>query len=253
MSTTTNITALAERIRDEFNSHKVIQGALAGLQTVDKSSLVNAINEIVANVGVGIDDATTNASTTWSSNKIQSEVNTAVASILGGAGVDDDTLSELAAKISALAAADVNLVSADEAQPFTETQQAQARANISAPSIADTNAIQADATQALSNSATAQADATQALSDSASAQTDATTAISNASTAQTDATQALADASAAQTDATQALSDASAAQTSANTANNTATTNTSAIADLSTNVGDTDRNFVLDFTTGLNS
>jgi hypothetical protein len=78
MSLVTNIAALAQRIRDEFNAHKVIQGVLSGLNTTNKTSLVNAINEVLASVGVSINDLTTNITTTWSSSKINDTITSAI-------------------------------------------------------------------------------------------------------------------------------------------------------------------------------
>jgi hypothetical protein len=137
MSQTAQITLLAQRIRDEFNAHKVIQGALSGLNTTNKTSLVDAINEVLASAGVSIDDLATNSTTTWSSSKINDTITSAITALIGGAGVDDDTLAELANKIAALQLADAGLVSANTVQSFTPAQKLQALDNIGAASEAD--------------------------------------------------------------------------------------------------------------------
>ena len=94
MSQSAIITALAQRIRDEFNTIKGLRGDLAALSTTDKSSLVAAINEIVPKL-LFIDDGSTNAAKVWSSNKIQSQIDNAITILINGAGADDDSLKEV--------------------------------------------------------------------------------------------------------------------------------------------------------------
>ena len=133
MSQSAIITALAQRIRDEFNTIKGLRGDLSALSTTDKSSLVAAINEIVPKL-LFIDDGSTNAAKVWSSNKIQSQIDNAITILINGAGADDDSLKELADKIVALAQADTGLVSAKNSQSFTAGEQTQGRNNIGAAS-----------------------------------------------------------------------------------------------------------------------
>lgn len=176
MSQTANITALAQRIRDEFNTHKGIQGALASLNTTNKASLVAAINEVVASIANQINDTVQNSTNAWSSNKVQAQIDAAVTAILGGAGVDDDTLAELAAKIATNAAADAGLVSATSAQAFNGTQQSQARSNIDAVSSTELAAVDTIADQAVTDAAAAQTTANTAVTNAATAQSAADTA-----------------------------------------------------------------------------
>ncbi len=130
------ITALLKQVRDEWAA-KI--GVLSALTTTSKSDIVSAINEVnskTSNTSL-IDDANISTTTTWSSSKVRAEITTEVAGVIGGAGADDDTLSELAGKVAALAQADAGLVSTAGAQAFDATQQQQARTNIGAASAAD--------------------------------------------------------------------------------------------------------------------
>lgn len=106
-------------------------GVLTALNTTDKASLVAAINEVkaaadaAASGGVSIDDSSASSTSVWSSSKTQTEITGAVVAALEG-----EDLSDIAASISALAAADQGLVSADAAQSLTAAQQLQACQNI---------------------------------------------------------------------------------------------------------------------------
>ena len=53
MSLVTQITDVITRIATEFNTHSTRMGALTSLTTTDKTSLVNAINEVQSEVGGG--------------------------------------------------------------------------------------------------------------------------------------------------------------------------------------------------------
>lgn len=114
-------------------------GVLTGLDTVNKSSLVTAINETlgIAKSKAAINDTATSATTTYSSNKIDASINTAITGLIGGADINNDTLKELADRVTAVAQADQGLVSAVAAQSFNATQQAQARGNIGAVASSD--------------------------------------------------------------------------------------------------------------------
>lgn len=114
------------------------EGTLASLSTTAKSSLVAAINEIFTSAAgkATINDTTQSASTTFSSNKINSEISsqiaTALTGLINGADGSNDTLKELADRITAAVAADAGAVSAIASQSFTAPQKAQARTNIDA-------------------------------------------------------------------------------------------------------------------------
>lgn len=130
------ITTLVKQVRDEWAA-KI--GVLSALTTTSKSDIVSAINEVNSKTSntTLIDDSNTSMTTTWSSNKVNAEITTKVAAVIGGASADSDTLLELANKVTALAQADVGLVSTAGAQAFDATQQQQARTNIGAASAAD--------------------------------------------------------------------------------------------------------------------
>ena len=72
MSLATRIESLVIRVAQEFNDVRATAGNLASLSTIDKSSLVAAINELKAAVlsATAIDDNQIATSTTYSSNKI---------------------------------------------------------------------------------------------------------------------------------------------------------------------------------------
>lgn len=139
---------LATRLGTEFKTHlTLINGNAAdnsALTTTDKTNLVAAINEVLALV-LGIDitslinDAATALDRTWSSDKINDTVTTAVADLIAGSPGALDTLKELADAIGdnadfagTMTAALAARVRADAAQAFTAPQRLQARQNIDA-------------------------------------------------------------------------------------------------------------------------
>lgn len=123
------ITTLLKQVN---NTLKGNQGDLTKLNTSDKTSLVNALNEIKGLIDnkTSINDSQTTTSNTWSATKISNEITTAITNLINGADTSNDTLKELADKIAALVQADSNLVSAGQPQSFTAQQKAQARNNI---------------------------------------------------------------------------------------------------------------------------
>ncbi len=132
MSVQTNIAAAHLRIVTAINTLNTRIGTLTNLNTLDKSSVVAALNELKASVaGVGVvNDAVTNTTNVWSSNKVQTQINVAITAILNGADGANDTLQELANRINALAAADTGLLSFNAAQTLTAPQQVQGCANL---------------------------------------------------------------------------------------------------------------------------
>ena len=114
------------------NTLKGNQGDLTKLSTADKTSLVNALNELKSTIDnkSAINDSQTTTANTWSATKVSNEITTAITNLINGADASSDTLKGLADKIAALAQADNGLVSTDQAQDFTEQQKAQARNNI---------------------------------------------------------------------------------------------------------------------------
>lgn len=119
-------------LKQVSNTLKANQGDLTKLNTADKTSLVNALNELKNTIDnkTSIDDSQNTAGNTWSAAKISNEITQAITNLINGADVSSDTLKELADKIVALAQADSGLVSASQSQAFTEQQKAQARTNI---------------------------------------------------------------------------------------------------------------------------
>lgn len=80
MSLQVNLQNFVTRVATEFKTVHGRIGALDSLATTSKTNLVSAINEVqsAAASATGIDDATTGASTTWSSTKINSTINAAI-------------------------------------------------------------------------------------------------------------------------------------------------------------------------------
>lgn len=146
MSLATNVQDLATRVATECKSLRtIINGNVANLNaltTADKTSLVNAINELQAEINAlgtpaQINDAGTNTTQTWSSSKINTEIGAAINGVLNGAPAALDTLIELAAAISndANFAASVttslsNRVRFDASQSLNTAQQLTACQNI---------------------------------------------------------------------------------------------------------------------------
>lgn len=157
MSLETRIVALAQAMGADVKALTAAQGTLTSLNTTTKTSLVAAINELLAligSAGASIDDAAGNGNTgvTWSADKIFDSIEAAKAAvkneILGGAGAALDTLNELATALgndpsfaTTIAAEVANRVRYDAAQTLTSPQQAQARANIGAAAASDVSAL----------------------------------------------------------------------------------------------------------------
>ncbi|QWY84042.1 hypothetical protein SEA_A3WALLY_235 [Microbacterium phage A3Wally] len=116
MSFESNVTSLAVRLGTEFKTIRTqltgnASGALTGLTTDAKSSLIAAINELDAAIealasaegGATIIDGAPVSTSVWSSAKTDAEIDTAVsaavASLLDSAPGALDTLNELAAAL----------------------------------------------------------------------------------------------------------------------------------------------------------
>ncbi len=139
------LTAIFQAIGTDVKTLTANQGNLASLTTTQKTSLVNAINELKAAQASasGINDAAASSSSTYSSTKIDTQIAAAISNIIGGASAAYDTLKELQdligadqTNISGILTALGNRVRVDAAQGFTTGQQAQARDNIGAQSAA---------------------------------------------------------------------------------------------------------------------
>lgn len=123
------ITTLLKQVNTTLKGN---QGDLTKLSTADKTSLVNALNELKSTIDnkTSINDSQNTTANTWSATKISNEITTAITNLINGADESSDTLKELADKIAALAQADNGLVSANQVQSFTTQQKSQARTNI---------------------------------------------------------------------------------------------------------------------------
>ena len=146
MSLASQVIDLTTRIATEFKSLRVVTGALGGLATTDKTSLVNAVNEVKASLSgaAGINDGATASGSTWSSTKINNEVLASKASILGAANAAYDTLGEIQALMAADDTQTSNILTSlgnrlriDGAQSLTALQQGFGRDNLSVYSRAE--------------------------------------------------------------------------------------------------------------------
>ena len=128
-----NIAAAFLRLVNASNILSSRVGALADLTTTDKRNLVAALNEIKASMPVLsslIDDAGASTSKTWSSTKIQQQITGAITALVNGSDAANDTLKELADRITALAQADQGLLSFAQAQTLSAAQKLQGCANL---------------------------------------------------------------------------------------------------------------------------
>lgn len=157
MTLETRIVALAQTIGGDIKSLRTSQGTLSALNTTTKTSLVAAINELLAlmgSAGASIDDNAGNGSTavTWSADKIFDSIEAAKTALknelVNGAGAALDTFNEFAAALNndpsfaaTIAVEIANRVRFDAAQTLTSPQQAQARSNIGAASAADVSGL----------------------------------------------------------------------------------------------------------------
>ena len=238
------------------------------LTTTQKASLVVALNELKSGLtdlqaqvdaATNIDDSKTALDTTWSSNKINAQIEAAVAGLVNGAPDALNTLKELADAMQGNADAIAALqdiagghVKFDAAQSLTAEQQAQARANISAASVAELNAVKITAEKGVSDAAAAQTTANEAKTAASTnatnmgalasltteAKTNLVAAINEVDTAaaaaQTQADKGVADAAAAKTQADKGVADAATAKAAADAAQGDIDALEAAIGDTST-------------------
>lgn len=140
------ITDLATRVATEIKSVKTLVNGnaadLSALTTTQKTSLVDAINELknaVDNAGssITISDSTSSTTEVWSSSKIASEIQAAKDALTNGAAAALDTLAELASALGNDASFASTVTTAlgyrlrfDAAQTLTAGQKTQACANL---------------------------------------------------------------------------------------------------------------------------
>lgn len=161
MTLQANITLLAQTLGTDVKSILASIGVLSNLATANKTSLVEAINEVISEAGSGSSNVTINdnpnqaptdqvrsaayilanyVTATQTQAAIDAAVAQAKSDILGGAPAALDTLLEIANELAAdqtlldtLQAASANAVKYT-AQPLTAGEQLQARTNIDAQS-----------------------------------------------------------------------------------------------------------------------
>ena len=144
---------LTTLLKQVNNTLKGNQGDLTKLSTADKTSLVNALNELKTTIDnkTSINDSQNTTVNTWSATKISNEITTAITNLINGADASSDTLKELADKIAALAQADNGLVSANQLQAFNEQQKLQACSNIGVYSKAEIGDINTNFVTTINN------------------------------------------------------------------------------------------------------
>ena len=141
---------LARKVRqgDEALAAKI--GDLTALRTTAKTSLVEAVNEVVTQ-RIEVDDDATGVSL-WSSAKVQAAitaaVNQATTDILGGADENNDTLAELAASVTQAMQLDQGILTTSTLQNFDSEAKARGRTNLGLGAIATKNTEIDDSTTA---------------------------------------------------------------------------------------------------------
>ena len=143
----TRITDLATRVATECKAIRTLVNAnssdLSSLTTIQKTSLVAAINELKSAVDsvsgnqITINDSGSSTSVVWSASKVSSAIAQAKSDLVNGAGAALDTLSELAAALGNDASFASTVTTAlgyrlrfDAAQTLTAGQKTQACANL---------------------------------------------------------------------------------------------------------------------------
>ena len=140
MTTQEKLAAFAAAVGQEVGAlkSKVNGGAgdLSALTTLDKSNLVNAINELREFIeqSTSIDDSATSPTSTWSSSKIAAEIDLAVSEVVGNAPAALDTLAEIAAAIQNDPNFLANITGTVKytTQTLSDSQKSIARSNINA-------------------------------------------------------------------------------------------------------------------------
>ncbi len=131
---------------------------LSGLQTTAKNNLVAALNEVrqlaldaAGAGGAEINDAATNSTEAWSSQKIVDEITAAINGLASGAPAALNSIDELAAALQDDANVIANLLTSlgnrlrfDAAQTLTGPQKVQGNANLGSLSLVDAGAVDSD-------------------------------------------------------------------------------------------------------------
>lgn len=156
----TRLRDLATRIATESKALRTLVNGnaadLAALSTTEKSNLVGALNELKGMIdalgeAAQINDAATNTSDTWSSQKISDTITAAINALTTGAPTALNTLDELAAAIgddqnfaATITTALGNRLRFDAAQTLTAPQKAQGNANLGSAALVDTGTLDTD-------------------------------------------------------------------------------------------------------------
>ena len=194
------ISALATQIGSDIKTLIAHDGDLSALTTQQKASLVLALNELKAGLtavegklGAQIDDSSSGTDKTWSASKINQAITAAVNALVSGAPDTLDTIKEVADAITANkdAIAAIQAVAAghvkyDGAQSLTSEQKTQARTNIGAAGTADVDAVKTTI-GTLTNLSTTAINEVKGVADQA--KTTADTANATATAAQNEANQ----------------------------------------------------------------
>lgn len=155
-STETRLRELATALGTDWKLLTGKIGDLATLSTTAKASLVAALNELktlVDNAASApeVNDAATNNTNTWSSQKISDQITAAITALATGAPAALNTLDELAAAlnddpnaITALTTAVANRLRYDAAQTLTAPQKVQGNANLGSLSLVQAGDPDAD-------------------------------------------------------------------------------------------------------------
>jgi purine nucleoside permease len=117
---------------DQYQRNAAAFGRLATAINALDAKAAGALAAAIAGLppSVAIDDAATAANKVWSSTKTQAQITAAINALINGAGVNSDTLQELANQITALAQADNGLLSFAAAQALNAAQKLQACQNL---------------------------------------------------------------------------------------------------------------------------
>lgn len=156
----TRLENLATRIGTECKALRTLingnAGDLSALTTTAKNNLVAALNELKAAVDAAgsapeVNDALTNTTNTWSSQKISDQITAAINALANGAPAALNSIDELAAALgddanfaATMTTALGNRLRFDAAQTLTAPQKVQANANLGSASLVDTGTLDTD-------------------------------------------------------------------------------------------------------------
>lgn len=109
------------------NLDNKLKNQIGNVESLNGKTLVEAIQNANAS---NINDEQTTQNGTWSSSKINLEIDQRIVALINGASEEGNTFAELENRILALKQAETGLISASQAQNFSPEQQAQALSNL---------------------------------------------------------------------------------------------------------------------------